>query len=353
MALFKDLHALLRKGQSSMYEDLLTEVFADVMRDKEVLMSYIQQFLGINLVDPQGIIITTQKSLLRIEDHETDSRPDLVVQFREQGKKYILFFENKIHSEEGHTQLERYADHLRSYRDDGYLTFLIYTTRYDDMKDTDKIFSKGKSAKFIQLRWYKIYDWLKDHKDPYVNRVLEFMEEIGLKESRRFLPQDMYALQEMNRLQHMMDECLDGAVDEVMTKLFRKATGWSNRGVQLRDHFRYYKMNDQSNGTWVGCGFHLTEDEYPEVCVQYEVSPTSKQRKEVIKAMTQFLEDNPEWEDYDLDDDSRWSGISCDRPLLAFLKEEDHIKSIQEYFIEKLKELYLLKQHNSQLGWKR
>lgn len=352
MALFKDIHVLLRKGQSSMYEDLLSEIFADIISDKEVLISYIKHFLGITLVDPYGINITTQKTLSRIEDHETDSRPDLVIQFCEQDKKYILFFENKIQSEEGYNQLERYADHLRSYHDDGYLTFLIYTTRYDDPKDENKIFSKGKSGKFIPLRWYRIYYWLKGHEDPYINRVLEYMEEIGLKESRRFLPQDMYALQEMNRLQHMMDECLDGAVDEVMTKLFGKATGWSNRGVQLRDQFRYYKMNDQANGTWVGCGFHLTEDEYPLVCVQYEVSPTCSQREEVIKAMTEFLENNPEWEGYDLDDDSRWSGISCDRPLLVFLNEEDHVLSIQKYFSEKLKELHLLKQQNSQLGWK-
>lgn len=159
------------------------------------------------------------------------------------------------------------------------------------------------------------------------------------------------ALQEMSRLQHMMDECLDGNVDKEMTKLFGKAIGWSNRNVQLRDHYRYYKMNDQT-GTWVGCGFHLTEDEYPLVCVTYEVSPTCQQRKEVIKAMEKFQVSNSEWHGYELDNDSQWSGITCDKPLLDFLKDQDHIISIQKYFIDKLQELHQLKQQYKDLGWK-
>jgi hypothetical protein len=307
--------------------------------------------LDIPITNPHGINIETQKTFLRLDDHYTDSRPDLFIQFQDGDKKYVLLFENKVESQEGLAQLERYADHLRSYQVNGYYTFLIYMTRYDDLKDIKVIFTKGVSAKFIQLRWFKIYNWFLNHKDAYVNRVLEFMEEIGLSESRRFLPQDMYALQEMARLQHMMDECLDGVVDETMTKLFGRATGWSNRCVQLRDHYRYYKKNDQ-NGTWIGCGFHITEEDYPLICVQYEVSPTCLQRKEVIKAMNEFLDTNPDWDGYDLDNDSKWSGISCDKPLLDFLAEQDHIISIQKYFIDKLKELYILKQQNNGLGWK-
>ena len=85
-------------------------------------------------------------------------------------------------------------------------------------------------------------------RDAYIDKVIEFMEGLGLNESRRFLPHDMYAIQEMNRLQRMMDECLDGVVDDTMTKLFGRPMGWSNRNVQLRDHWRYFKVNDQGIG---------------------------------------------------------------------------------------------------------
>lgn len=38
MALFKNIHALLRKGQSSMYEDPLTEVFADMFNENDLFV---------------------------------------------------------------------------------------------------------------------------------------------------------------------------------------------------------------------------------------------------------------------------------------------------------------------------
>ena len=66
----------------------------------------------------------------------------------------------------------------------------------------------------------------------------------------------MYAIQHMSRLQRMMDECLDGIVDEEMEKLFGKASQWSNRNTQLRDSERYFKVSWQ-NELWVGCGFYL------------------------------------------------------------------------------------------------
>ncbi|MHB8077475.1 PD-(D/E)XK nuclease family protein [Desulfosporosinus fructosivorans] len=151
MALFKNIHALLRKGQSSMYEDLLTEVFADMFNENDLFVGFIKEFLEIPLVNPQNVSIDTQKTFLKINTHDTDSRPDLVIQFRESDKKYIIFFENKVESQEGYTQLERYADHLKPYYDNGYITFLIYITRYDDPKDVNIIFRSGVTAKFVQL----------------------------------------------------------------------------------------------------------------------------------------------------------------------------------------------------------
>lgn len=338
-----------------MYEDLLTEIFAELFSNKNLLLDFTKCFLGVTLYNPQNIRINTQKTFLGLDEHETNSRPDLVIEFKDNEQKYTFFFENKLESSEGNLQLQRYAEHLKSYKDEGDLTFLFYITCYDDPKKEEEIFVNGVTAKFIQLRWYKIYNWLRNWKDPYICKVLGYMEEIGLNESRRFLPQDIYALQEMNRLQNMMDECLDGTVDEVMTKLFGKAISWSNRNVQLRDHDRYFKMNEQTGNrfTWIGCGFYITEEEYPLVCVTYEVSPSYQRRREVIKAMKDFISNNTQWQGYELDNDSEWSGISCDRSLLDFLKDEDHITSIQKYFMDKLKELHKLKEHYPNLGWKK
>lgn len=336
-----------------MYEDLLTEIFAEIFEDKIKLQSFIENFIPVKIDNPNYIQVNTQKIFIKIDEHETDSRPDLVIQFKVNDKKYIIFFENKVDASEGDNQLKRYAEHLKAFKNNGFDTFLIYITRYDDPKKEKVIFINGTTARFVQLRWYKIYNWLKTQRDAYIDKILDFMEEIGLNQSRRFLPQDIYAIQEMNRLQRMMDECLDGTVDETMTDLFGRAIGWSNRNVQLRDNYRYFKMNDQGNWlTWVGCGFHISEEEYPLVCVTFEVSPSYDKRKDVVEIMKTFVKDKDEWVEYELDDDAKWAGISCDKYLLEFLKDEDHILSIQKFFIEKLKELFSIKQKCPNLNWK-
>jgi hypothetical protein len=205
--LFKRIHDLLRKGQSDQYEDLFTEILAEVLEDVDKLQSFTDTFLGIKAQPLQNIVITTQKTYLKIDGHDTDSRPDIVLQFNSPDNRYVVFFENKINAAEGQEQLKRYAEHLKWYQDNGYNTFLLYITRYADPKSEEEIFANGKTAIFQQLRWYKIYNWLhQEQDDTYVKKVLEFMEEIGLDESRRFLPQDMYAMQNMDRLQRMMDE---------------------------------------------------------------------------------------------------------------------------------------------------
>lgn len=346
-SLFRRVYLLLRQGQINILEDFLTEIFAEVFEDTDMLISFYNTFAGINLIGPTHIEITTQKTYPKLSNHDTDSRPDLVIQFRDSGNNYLTFFENKFEASEGYQQLNRYSDHLNVFKAKGYHTRLFYVTRYDDVKSNMKI---------TQIRWYMIYNWLKTNSNTFINKVIRFMEEIHLNETRRFLPQDIYAIQNMDRLQKMMDECLDGPVDETMTKLFGRALGWSNRQVQLRDKYRYFKINDQGNWhTRIGCGFYLTEEDYPLVSVMFEVSPTYPERPEAIKAMKWFLKNvatQSIWEAYNLDDSTKWSGICCDVNLLGFLKEDDHINAIQKFFIDKLNSLYLIKQQYSHLNWK-
>lgn len=348
-SLFKNIYSLLRQGQNDILEDYLTEIFAEIFKDEDMLINFFKQFAEITLEEPSNIEVTTQKTLLKLPEHEINSRPDLVIQFQDKGKLFIAFFENKLEAAEGNFQLQRYTEHLQVYKNRGYNTFLFYVTRYYDPKENDKI---------IQLRWYMIYNWLKGHRNPFIAKIITFMEEIQLNETRRFLPQDIFAIQLMNRLQRMMDECLDGPVDEKMTELFGKAVKWSNRHVNLRDDSRYFKTNDQGDNwtsTWMGCGFKLTNEEYPLVSVIFEVNPNFLKREEVIEAMQWFLDNEGTkrgWKGYNLDDNTKWSGINCDKYLLDFLKNDDHISSIQEFFNEKMEELYLLKKQYPDLNWK-
>ena len=55
--LFKRIHDLLRKGQSDQFEDLLTELFAEVLEDEDKLQGFAGTFFGIKAKQIQDIVI--------------------------------------------------------------------------------------------------------------------------------------------------------------------------------------------------------------------------------------------------------------------------------------------------------
>lgn len=335
-----------------MLEDYLTEIVADLFEDHELLADFLAHFTEERWDELSQVEVTTQKTYAKLHGHATDSRPDLVVSLRRNQKPCVVFFENKIDSGEGHEQLKRYADHLQLHEQDGVHTYLFYVTKRHDPKKRGEIIQPASRTKFRQLRWYEFYKWLSKHQSSYSQKILAYMEELQLNETRKFMPQDMYALQHMARLQSMMDASLDGAVDEAMTKYFGKAIGWSNRNVQMRDFGRYIKTNDQGNGIWIACGYYFTEDDYPLVSVIMEVNPNAKGRADIVAAMKWMDENLEDWQGEALHDPTNWSTISCDVSLLRFLGEDDHILTIQKHFIEKLEELHGLHHQFPQLVWK-
>lgn len=351
-SLFKGLYSLLRNTESNPLEDYLTEIFAEVFESDKVLKSFATTFIEPSIRNPKLLEITTQKTYSKKEGHQVNSRPDLILRFMDGQKSYVVFFENKLGSQEGYTQLKRYADHLQTYENEGCITYLFYLTQFYDPKADDKIIPKGSTTTFSQIRWYEIYNWLKENQNEYINKVLEYMEEMNLNETRRFVPQDVYAIQNMQRLIHMMDSCLDGQVEETMTSLFGRATGWTNRFVQLRSNYRYMKYNDLGNYSAVAIGFYLTDEEYPSICIMYEVNPNCPKRADILSAMKKFVSEYPDWETEDINDPTAWSNIYCEKDLLSFLSDQDHIDSVQDFFMNKLKELCTLKQDNPDLDWK-
>jgi hypothetical protein len=347
--LFSRLFKVIKNSNGNPYEDFLTEIFAEILDEDSLVESFINKFVWSCKDRFSKISVDTQRTYPRLDGHETESRPDMVIHFMDGDQPHLLFIENKLESQEGYMQLSRYTDHLRTFKEMDYETHLLYITKYHDPKVKQQI----GGVVFDQIRWYQIYNWLELHKSDFTNKFLEYLEEIGLSETRRFAPQDIYAIQHMDRLVNMMDSCLGGAVDDKMNHTFGKAKSrHTERFNQLRSNGRYMLYNDLENYTAALVGFYLTENEYPIVCIMLEVNPKNGKRLEVVAAMKEYLEKNPEWEGEDLEDPSAWSNISCYKELLHFLPEEDHINSIQTYIMKKLEELAEIKTSNPQLGWK-
>ena len=351
-SLFKRIYQLLSSRDQNQQEDYLTEIFAEVLAKAGILHEWLTNLTDIKVGQLNMREVTTQKTYAKQEDHVTDSRPDMIIRFSDGRNSHILFIENKLGTGEGDQQLKRYADHLRGYELDGCKTHLIYITKQHDSKQKKDIISSGSNTTFHQIRWFQIYNWLKNHRSELVNLLLDYMEEMQLNDSRRFVPQDIYAIQHMERLIRMMDACLDGRVEETVTNLFNRSTGWTNRFAELKESYRYMKQNDQGNLTVINFGFYITDEDYPSVCIMFEVNPKCPKRAELITAMKEFIENNDGWSSEDLDDNTAWSNIYSEKSLLEFLTTEDHIEAIQTFFIARLKELFVLKQQHPEFDWK-
>lgn len=345
--LFKRIYSLLRQGQIDVFEDYLTEIVAEIFEDTDMLIKFFNEFTKIKLENPSKIRITTQKTFHKLPGHETNSKPDIVIQFIDNEKPFIAFFENKLYAKEGDNQLKRYVDHLKVYEDNGFDTSLFYVTKYYDPKEENGI---------IQLRWYKIYNWLNNNRSQFVNKVTDFMEELKLNETRRFVPHDVHIINEINRVQSMLDECIDGQVEDTLKRLF-VGSYTANRNKEVKNIKCYFKTvwigtdcPDKKASSFLECGFKNLEQEYPTVTVTFQVYSKYSKWDEAIEAMEWFLESHDDWRKYVYS--NRHTGISCEVSLLDFLNQDDHITSIQEYFIEKLNELHLIKQQYSDLDWK-
>jgi hypothetical protein len=355
-SVFSRLFRVLNSSNSHPHEDFLTEVFAELLCDQETMIDFLGNVLEIPVQEVKHSSIQTQVTFPALSHHQMDSRPDMVIRFYEGQKPYVLFIESKLVSPEGTDQLSRYADHLSVLANQGTKYYLIYLTQYSDEKDASLVLANHKNIDFRQLRWFQIFKWIKqlESKNIYASKVLDYMEEIGLEDNRQFTPVDVYAIQNMNRLQRMMDECMDGVVDGVMTEHFGRALQQYNRYNQLKYLERYVKASEQEGrATEVTVGFYLTDGDYPIVSVVYEFSPRRcSDVPRVVAAMQNFIATHSGWETFDLNTDAEWQGISCDRSLVDFLHQEDHINEIQKFFLEKLNELHEMKVKNPDLHWK-
>lgn len=187
--------------------------------------------------------------------------------------------------------------------------------------------------------------------DLYIKEVTSYMEEIKLNESRRFTPTDISELQNLKRLQSMLDQTLDGKHKDSFEKLFGKSMQWLNRANQLRTDNRYVLYNDQSDWKFIGSGFWFTDEEYPTLSVFLEVHPNCTHREELIKAIHNFQTIHPDWEFEEPSDEKDWMTLYHDTSLLSILASIDHIDSIQEHLINQMQILKELIESTSTLKW--
>lgn len=320
------------KSEKQPLEDYLTELFAFCLaEDEDLLRDFLEAF---SIYDRkfESARVTTQLELTRIKDHHSDSRPDMALFLDDNG---LIFFENKVNSGEGFNQLGRYADHLsassRKHK------CLVYLTKYYDDKALPAP-PQQYGIRFIQLRWFQVFQFLRKYKSTsiIIRELLVFMKQNQLAMSNQFSPSDILAMNQFSNIRAIMDECMGGEVYNRFEAVNNGISKYSVLSTQLVKHDRYIYWANHQDEVWVGFGFWMNsnnEKMYPDVAMTIECYKNASKRDEIVSMFRKIAADEA-WVCRNFNDPSGWPSINFEKSLQDFLSAENHVKEIQQFFLE-------------------
>jgi PD-(D/E)XK nuclease superfamily len=338
-------------------EDFFTELVAHLFStNQEILFAWLKY---IGLLDTEAYLdayISTQRTFEGLSHHNSDSRPDIVIELGDGTNNDIIFIESKIGSNEGYEQLPRYAEILDK-RPNLRNKVLVYITRDFEPKDRVTILHRipDSNIRFIQVRWHQFYQFLKAQTATIlVEEIIKFMQEHQMAHNNQFSSIDVIALANFTKSLKLMEQTMWGEVSQRFEKILGSIAPISTTFTQFRLHERYLMYSWLPDKWWCGIGFLLntsSSTDYPTVCLVLEVDPKSARQAEIIKAMKAICKENSDWKGYDLDNSKAWSRIVLGRSLQSFLSEEDHIATIKEFFLKSLDELNNIKIEYRDMPW--
>lgn len=363
------LNGLLRLHSSKVpLEDFFTEVLAGILRHHPALGIAWLTDMGVmpEYSSPSELVsVSTQRRLVKLEDHALASRPDLELKLRTPERdNHLIFIESKVGSHEGVDQLWRYADHLLNTESYEHKT-LIYVTRNYDPKEHSAVLEGIESVGFVQSRWSDFNRVLTAYerklaeqgKDSELAReVLGFMEAHGMEQQNRLSASEVSAMTYVPRVMNFMRETLSGEVDTRLAEVSdQKVAGRYQTLWRVEDQGRYYHFCLMPSGFWCGAGFWLDVElphEYPSLSVVVEVGPNHPRREEIIAAMRSHAKtlEEPAYP-YGLEEAEAWSGIEWWQDLGALLGEEDHMSAVREFFMWGLDQLEEFRKSHPDLPW--
>jgi hypothetical protein len=341
-------------------EDYFTELVAYLLQDApEILTALLRRFELTKLPEPVLATIATQVSYERLNEHEMDSRPDLVIKLQAENTQGLVFIESKIGSTEGPKQLRRYAEHLADHTEMAERTLVFITRDYEPKNATKLLVGLEVAAiRFVQLRWHEVYYFLKKNfaANWLAREVCRFMEKNRMEQALQFNPVDLLALTNFRQAKAMMDQSLNGPVMRRLQQVGGEKIKFDLAMEQFERHNRYIIILRQLNGLWAGIGYFMpTEDPfgYPEIGLMLEVdTKAAKQPQDAVKAMQEVVAAQPqEWTDYNQPITRQWVNIYRRQPLQDFLQGPDHQQKVRAYLLECIEALSNIRSLYPHLSW--
>jgi hypothetical protein len=358
MSLFSQLRRLYRTDRF-LIEDPHTEIVAQVLRNSDALTLEWLGRIGATTLEKAKINIATQKTFGKLDGHSSASRPDITIHLSADGKNELIFVESKLPSTQGYNQLQRYADHLAAEQQSKALTkaSLVFITLNYEAATAPKVANSQYQPTFYPTRWFKFYQHLKAHVngDGLARELKLFMEENRMSLGNQFRSTDLVALENFVSAQSLMDETLDGEVNQAASKVFAKVK--SSKGFEdMRIDPRYVlHFGNWQSGLVVLIGYWLPH-ENPDAPVRVGITiysnPLSTVRMDVIELFRSWsIGAGGQWIAGGLDDENSWVTLHKRKALQALMGEVDHVRAIKDYLLALVKEVEAFRKTSSKLPW--
>lgn len=329
--MFINLFNLISKaGSKTPLEDFTTEGFAGILKNPEILKSYVNW-----LKLPPGDYKVFTQGKYSLED-DFNCIVDLVLENNE----VLCFIEHKVDSKEGWKQLERYSKSLD--REAGKRkTYLKYCTKRVDLK-------KIKNHQFQQFRWYDIANWLeKNHiNQPLVQDYLNFLKLHQMAKDTSISTDTVISLNKFMQSYEAMKYHVHNALP-VFKSFF------PNADIKYQDKFTDVKTQDR-----VGCYTgDILQDKTPAnellYCIHFESVKLQTQiwikishpQAELMLRKAKEADIFKTWKD------DAGIGIFLDCKLYQFIESKNSDQEIQDWFRESFQKFRDFIDSTPELEW--
>ena len=239
-------------------EDFFTEALAGVLqKTPEVCTKFVEWLISHDgcEVEIKEADIDTQKSVHRGRLDRLDIYVDAG---SVDGQRHVVGVENKISAKEGERQLERYLEYLGSENDAATRT-LVYITRVSELNPFE---SKPDNVTFKHLKWFQVYDWLKESaksEHTFLCDLLELMEEWNMTSNLELSATDLAAtIRYKKSAVPQFERVLDSVWEEVRINEYTGSWNYKN----FPDYYSTPKLGDSNIYLSYGFDFDREDDDW-------------------------------------------------------------------------------------------
>lgn len=319
--MFNQLLKLYRQNsKKTPLEDYTTEIFVGVLNsDLELKKSFCEEFLGLNSLDYK---ISTQRH------YYLENEPKCIVDVVIEGDSDVCFIENKVNSNEGDNQLERYGKVLENIKTGKKInTKLCYCTKkYDEKKIADH--------NFQQFKWHHIAKYFsKFQNEKLTQHFVKFLKTNDMSNDMIIEATDLITLNKLTKTLNLVQRNILNVKSIFSTKF--KVSYDGSHGMKMLSQLNAYdriciasfEIAQGEGHSEILYGIEMRGNLVIQLYIK-SVNPNHKMFAQIIK------EKDKTTNKFKTEFFDHGSSIYLEKNLGVFINDEDSENKIGSWFIE-------------------